>query len=752
MGAKGAGAAAVLLVAGLVPVVAGPVAPAFAVGTVRPFDTNGDGYADLVIGAPGESVGSLASAGSVTVIRGSSAGPTATNVQLWTQDSIGVAGAAESGDGFGSAVASGDFDRDGYADVAVGIPGEDIGTAVDCGAVHVLYGGPSGLTAADDVMWHQNSTGVPGGNESYDRFGRTLAVGDVTGDGYADLVVGVPGEDIGTVNGAGGIVLLRGSASGITATGSQGWNQDSAGIADQAEQFAIGTEEFGGALAVGDVNADGRSDLAVGVPGEGWGAAGGNGAVHVLLGSAGGLTAAGSQYLTARGLGAGWPSRANRGFGSALALGDADGDGRADLAVGDPLGAVGQGGTPTGTVTELPAGPGGAFSAADMTLWHFGRTDVPGQLGRYDGFGMALAAGDLTGDGRADLAVGAPLRDVAAAEQTGEVVILIGSTAGLTGAGSWTQAPAEIPGVDETGDLFGWSLQALRLAGGASDWLAVAAPGEAIGTVASAGAVTVLRGAAGGVTSAGATSWNQNTTAIPDSVEAGDRFGALASCVVPTPGVATIVPPAVAGRVITTLPTTAKVVALTFDGGAGAKGVDSILATLAARQVRATFFLTGEFVRDFPLEVDRIVAAGHLVANHSDTHPDFTDLTAAGQIAQIHAAEVVVSGRTGTSTQPWFRFPFGAYNAAALATVNSQGYGAVGWTVDTLGWKGTSGGQSVSTVIARVVAAARAGEIVLMHVGENPDDGTTLDADALPAMITALEGLGYGFTTLDSAR
>lgn len=67
-----------------------------------------------------------------------------------------------------------------------------------------------------------------------------------------------------------------------------------------------------------------------------------------------------------------------------------------------------------------------------------------------------------------------------------------------------------------------------------------------------------------------------------------------------------------------------------------------------------------------------------------------------------------------------------------------------------LGWKGTSGGITADIVRQRVLDAAQPGEIVLMHLGGNPDDGTTLDADALPGMIQALRDLGYSFVTLDA--
>ena len=74
----------------------------------------------------------------------------------------------------------------------------------------------------------------------------------------------------------------------------------------------------------------------------------------------------------------------------------------------------------------------------------------------------------------------------------------------------------------------------------------------------------------------------------------------------------------------------------------------------------------------------------------------------------------------------------------------------VGWTVDSLGWQGTSGGQTADKVAGRVLGAAQPGMIVLMHLGANPDDRTTLDADALPAIIQGLRAKGYSFTTLDA--
>lgn len=203
------------------------------------------------------------------------------------------------------------------------------------------------------------------------------------------------------------------------------------------------------------------------------------------------------------------------------------------------------------------------------------------------------------------------------------------------------------------------------------------------------------------------------------------------------------------GRVVTVLPTTRRVVALTFDGGASDTGVPAILATLADRGVPATFFVTGDFAARYPGRVRSMAAAGHRIGNHSTTHPDFTGLTADRARQELVRAESAIADLSGRSTRPWFRFPFGAHDPAALGVVNDQGYAAIGWTVDTLGWQGTTEGRSVASVVARVVGTARPGQIVLLHVGAHPQDGSTLDADALPTIIDRLTGLGYGFVTID---
>jgi len=210
-------------------------------------------------------------------------------------------------------------------------------------------------------------------------------------------------------------------------------------------------------------------------------------------------------------------------------------------------------------------------------------------------------------------------------------------------------------------------------------------------------------------------------------------------------------PAALAGHDLERIPTSDRIVALTFDAGANADGLPSILATLARERVAGTFFLTGDFVTDFPDQASRIVAAGHRLGNHSIDHPQFTALTAAQISAQVLGAERTMRSVTAGNPAPLFRFPYGDRDARTISAVNASGYVAVRWTVDSLGWQGRMGGTRTASFVAdRVLAAATPGEIALMHVGAHPTDHSTLDADALPAIIAGLRRGGYRFVTLDA--
>ncbi|HEV8420457.1 MAG TPA: hypothetical protein VGR13_03785, partial [Actinomycetota bacterium] len=311
-------------------------------------DFNGDGYADLAIGSPFEDVGSYINAGAVHIFYGSPSGlqANAPDDQFWHQNSAGVEDSVENNDKFGSSVATGDFNGDGYADLAIGVPFEDVGGILNAGAVNILYGSPSGLqaTSPNDQFWSQDSPDVDGSAEESDEFGSSLAGGDFNADGYADLVVGMPLEDVASVVDAGGAQVLYGSPAGLQATApdDQFWSQDSPAVQDVAESG----DRFGFSVAGGDFNDDSFDDLAIGVPFEDVGDSApvlDAGSVSVLYGTAAGLQAVSPDDQSWIQGTAGVLDRAefNDQLGSSASTGDFNGDGFADLVAGAPLENVG---------------------------------------------------------------------------------------------------------------------------------------------------------------------------------------------------------------------------------------------------------------------------------------------------------------------------------------------------------------------------------------------------------------------------
>jgi peptidoglycan/xylan/chitin deacetylase (PgdA/CDA1 family) len=190
------------------------------------------------------------------------------------------------------------------------------------------------------------------------------------------------------------------------------------------------------------------------------------------------------------------------------------------------------------------------------------------------------------------------------------------------------------------------------------------------------------------------------------------------------------------------------VVALTFDAGADDAGAPKILAALAEAGATATFFMTGRWAQLYPRWARRI-AARYPIANHTFNHPDLLSLSQQEVKSEVLRAGAAIRRATGRPPVPLFRFPYGSSDASTLALVNHLGYTVLGWTVDTLGWEGTSMEQSVASVTSRALAHLEPGEIILMHVGANPDDDSTLDADALPGIIKAIRAHGYRFVTLN---
>src|SRR6266511_3923630 len=206
-----------------------------AVGPNVRADFDNDGFVDLAVGTPSEDVGTTVNAGAVTVLYGSAAGLTGAGSQQFTQDTPGIVGAAETDDGFGEALATGDFNNNGVDDLAVGAPSEDVGAAVNGGSVNVLYGSAAGLSATGNQQFTEDTPGVVGVTEGGDHLGHLLASGDFNNDGRADLAVAVLFEDVGTIVDAGAVTVLYGSASGLSGAGSQQLTEDTPGVPDTVE-------------------------------------------------------------------------------------------------------------------------------------------------------------------------------------------------------------------------------------------------------------------------------------------------------------------------------------------------------------------------------------------------------------------------------------------------------------------------------------------------------------------------------------
>lgn len=234
-------------------------------------------------------------------------------------------------------------------------------------------------------------------------------------------------------------------------------------------------------------------------------------------------------------------------------------------------------------------------------------------------------------------------------------------------------------------------------------------------------------------------------TSLPYAADYSGARRVIASSSPPSPTPAGL-PASLAGAEWTVMPTSDKVVALTFDAGGNNAGVAPILKALSDAGVPATCFLTGHWTEVYPADAKRI-AASYPVGNHTYSHPHLTQLADAAVVDEITRAANVIRNTTGRDPHPMFRFPYGSVDARVLADAHGLGYGGIRWTVDTLGWEGRNNGQSEMTVLNRVLGSLRPGEIVLMHVGA-ANDGSTLDASALPAVISAVQARGYHFVLL----
>jgi hypothetical protein len=501
--------------------------PAFG-GTVD-GDFNGDGRSDLVIGTPFENVGSTIEAGAVTVVYGASGGLRASALnQTFTQSSPGIHDDPEAHDYFGYSLATGDFNGDGYGDLAIGIPNEDFffdnpfpvpdDTYANIGGVEVVYGSaggldPLGLKGADFIARN------PVNYDSDDRFGFALAAANFGNGGPADLAVGSPLDDTEGLNN-GTVSIFYGHTSGIDAIPSAVFDQSAADIpGDSNDQ-----ENFGAALAAGDLGKSGHADLAIGVANDSVQGTLLAGSVNVLYGSTGGLVTAGSQRWTQNSPGIGGTAEQADHFGSALAVGDFGRSTRADLAVSAPC--EGFAGVSCAGAVHVIFGTKTGLAATGDQLWSQSSSGVPDKPEQNDAFGRALTATNFGKSNRADLAV-ASNESFGSQTWAGAVEVFYGTAAGLTAAGSqlWSQAT---PGVDTTPsiyDYFGAALGSGNFGRGRHADLVIGVPGEAFDDYEDAGAVEIIYGTANGLRVRNDDFLQEDDLSSADGPDPSDYFG-----------------------------------------------------------------------------------------------------------------------------------------------------------------------------------------------------------------------------------
>lgn len=409
-------------------------------------DFNGDGARDIAIADPEATVAGVTEAGAVHVVYGDGAG-----TAKITQEPADIPGVLETGDRYGYSVAVADLNADGCSDLVVGMPYEDIGTEVDAGAVHVVYGAPTGLNTGPSVTEYvQGSGGGSVGNslaEAGDWFGYSVAAGD-TASGEPYLLMGVPGEDIGEIVDAGSVHYIR---DGVDAA----IHQDKPGVPNPSEQ----DDRLGFAVAASP------DHIALGRPGEGAGTDTFSGNVlilsHELDGNGLPTTIAGIDQSTP---GINGAAETGDRFGSSLAVvpygSTAPGD--SIIAVGVPAEDTSTGEDAGRVVTLRATAAGQVTQLEDIHQAIAGVTGI-GEDGDYFGQHITAANRDPNTAPSTDtvlLAVGIPGEDIDETADAGSIEVFP-----LIGAPGDHEVPVEpgtagLPGQADTREYLGTSIWA----------------------------------------------------------------------------------------------------------------------------------------------------------------------------------------------------------------------------------------------------------------------------------------------------
>ncbi|WP_369204742.1 integrin alpha [Streptomyces sp. PU-14G] len=424
-------------------------------------DLNGDGYADLVSGAPGGTVSGKAEAGYVAVTYGSAEGLDTSNKQVVSRSTSGVPGAATAKQQFGKSFSKGDLDGDGYGDLVIGSADASAGSVI-------LWGSPEGLTGGTDL---------PG-------FGTTPQIGDFDGDKQADLaLLGDPGPS-GDEPVKQPAALWKGP---VTRSGTPAEKLDFLDKSEWDGENDSATSISGPSTArgVADVNGDGRQDLTFRhYEGDGVYSS------DALLGSPSGFTV----------------STGPDDGGGDMDAGDVDGDGYDDLVV--------SGGSDLFDEVTVVFGSKDGLSSDRRQTFDQSLEGFPGEA-PSDGemLGSCVSVADVTGDGRAEVALGIRWKNSGDKSDAGAVALLHGSQAGVTGEGSQLldQDTPGVPGVAEEKDEFGAACALLDVDGDGHRDLNVSSTEEND----SSGAVWSLRGTTTGVTTDDATSFGPSDLSAP---------------------------------------------------------------------------------------------------------------------------------------------------------------------------------------------------------------------------------------------
>lgn len=363
-------------------------------------DVNGDGYSDIIVGAP-ETSGFV---GAVYIYLGSASGLSSSAATTLTGVSVG--------NDFGVSVANiGDINGDGFSDVIIGATG----VSGSAGAAYIFLGSASGIASGTSASASATLTGI----SSNDNFGISVAnAGDINGDGFSDVVIGAY-----KVSNIGAAYIFLGSASGIAS--------GSASTASATLNGAAVNDAFGISVSsAGDVNGDSYSDVIVGAYGHNLG----TGAAYIYLGSSTGIANNASASAILNGV-----SATGAFGGSVSSAGDVNGDGYSDVIIGASSVS-----TNTGAAYIYQGSSSGIANNASPS------TTLSG-VSSGDRFGFSVAgAGDMNGDAFADVIIGA----IGVSSGTGAAYVFEGNSAGISN----TAAPAAIWKGINTGDSYGFAV------------------------------------------------------------------------------------------------------------------------------------------------------------------------------------------------------------------------------------------------------------------------------------------------------